>query len=141
MSQPDLTVKLRQLDCRLTRLRSCIDRSAAMGPEALRAEIAMMRLTCQEASQATSRMLHRSRAPVTKVLSSAYDAVEQIVRGVRKQLPTDSDPEAGSEEKLLLAEYALDFAAQSAERALLLSLEAMESAERLQSAQKEGVSQ
>ena len=38
----------------------------------------------------------------------------------------DPDAEAVAEEKILLAEYALDFAQQAADRALLLSMEAID---------------
>ena len=47
------------------------------------------------------------------------------------------DPETAVEEKLLLAEYALDFAHQAADRALLLSMEAIDA----QLQQQEGKSQ
>lgn len=45
--------------------------------------------------------------------------------------------EAEKEEKILLAEYALDFAMQAAERALLLSLEAMEAQTKQQEKKEE----
>ena len=56
--------------------------------------------------------------------------MEQIVQQSRKRLQDmaqDSpDAEAVVEEKILLAEYALDFAQQAADRALLLSMDAMD---------------
>ena len=56
--------------------------------------------------------------------------MEQIIQTSQDQLQAmardNPDPEAAVEEKLLLAEYALDFAHQAADRALLLSMEAID---------------
>ena len=56
--------------------------------------------------------------------------MEQIVRNTEKRLRTMADDslntEAIAEEKILLAEYALDFAHQAADKALLLSMDAID---------------
>ena len=53
----------------------------------------------------------------------------QIIRSTKDRLQSiataNPDQEAAVEEKILLAEYALDFAHQAADRALLLSMDAI----------------
>lgn len=56
--------------------------------------------------------------------------MEQVIQGAKAQLEAmaadNPDGDAMGEEKLLLAEYALDFAYQAADRALLLSMDAID---------------
>ena len=56
--------------------------------------------------------------------------MERIIQNTKDQMKAmaadDPDAEAVAEEKILLAEYALDFAQQAADRALLLSMEAID---------------
>ena len=51
--------------------------------------------------------------------------MEETVRSARNEMESGRD-KISPEEWLLLAEYSLDFASQAADRALLISLEAME---------------
>ena len=63
-------------------------------------------------------------------MDQGYRQMEQIVRNTEKRLRTMADDslntEAIAEEKILLAEYALDFAHQAADKALLLSMDAID---------------
>ena len=70
-------------------------------------------------------------------LSVSYNQVEQIIRETKNKMEMPGGQEAEKEEKILLAEYALDFAMQAAERALLLSLEAMEAQTKQQEKKEE----
>ena len=69
------------------------------------------------------------KSGVASVLSQGYDQVGQIIRSTKDRLQSiataNPDQEAAVEEKILLAEYALDFAHQAADRALLLSMDAI----------------
>ena len=52
--------------------------------------------------------------------------IRQAKSELEAQARGRNDAEAAAEEKILLAEYALDFALQAANRALLLSMEAID---------------
>ena len=56
---------------------------------------------------------------MSQIIQSAKDRLRLMAEESR-------DEEAAAEEKLLLAEYALDFAHQAADRALLISMEAID---------------
>ena len=63
-------------------------------------------------------------------LSRTYEKVEDAISASGKELLQSEAggerPYLSADEKALLAEYALDFAMQAADRALLLSLEAID---------------
>ena len=63
-------------------------------------------------------------------LARTYGAIEQLIQKTKSELETQAagreGGEAAAEEKILLAEYALDFALEAANRALLLSMEAID---------------
>ena len=67
---------------------------------------------------------------MVSILAGSYEQMEQIIQNAKEQLQANAesspDPDACAEEKILLAEYALDFAQQAADRALLLSMEAID---------------
>ena len=50
----------------------------------------------------------------------------RVLHGAVDEHPQGGGPDAAAEEKILLAEYALDFALQGANRALLLAMEAID---------------
>ena len=87
--------------------------------------------------KALRNRLRFSRSGVVTGLSVSYNQVEQIIRETKNKMEMPGGQEAEKEEKILLAEYALDFAMQAAERALLLSLEAMEAQTKQQEKKEE----
>lgn len=87
--------------------------------------------------------LRFSRAPSVAALCQAYTEVEKVLERLREQMEEESRENKAAqsggqketsalmendpvEEKLLFAEYAIDFAMQAADRALLISMEATE---------------
>lgn len=130
MAHEILSVKLSQLDERLARLQSRIHMSEAAPGTELRREIGALRRECAEADVTMRDSLSRSKSCVASVLNRGYGQVEQIIADSRRQLEqlAESSPDADCavEEKILLAEYALDFAFQAADRALLLSMDAID---------------
>ena len=90
----------------------------------------MLRRECADAESALRENLRRSKSGLVSVLARGYEQMEQIIQKSNAQLQTmaadNPDAEATVEEKILLAEYALDFAHQAAERALLLAMEAID---------------
>ncbi|MGM9607702.1 MAG: hypothetical protein ACI3XJ_09390 [Oscillospiraceae bacterium] len=140
MAHEILSVKLCELDKALSRLHGRIQLSETAGRERLRAEVESLRDECTEAELALRDKLQYSRANVLTGLSEFYQDAERLVRQAKEKIKRPSAGEQAEalnvEEKLLLAEYSLDFAVQTANRALLAALEAIE-AQLAQQEQKE----
>lgn len=130
MAHEILAVKMCELDEQLSRLSSRIHLSETTGSERLRCEIKALAKECNEAELTLQKKFHMSKAPIVTAFADSYEQIEQIVRGGRERLQEHlskiSDPEEAAEEKILLAEYALDFAVLTADLALLLSMEAID---------------
>ena len=130
MAHEILAVKLCQLDDRMGRLHSRIHMSETAGHAELRREIAAMKQEYAESETVLREKLRHSKSEMVSILDQGYRQMEQIVRNTEKRLRTMADDslntEAIAEEKILLAEYALDFAHQAADKALLLSMDAID---------------
>lgn len=130
MGQEILSVKLGQLEEQLDRLHNRIRIGQTSCYSQLRQEIEDLKRECDETRNDLLENLQKSRSPLVSVLAQSYAQVEAIVQESKDHLQLmaqDSpDEETILEEKILLAEYALDFAHQAANRALLLSLDAID---------------
>lgn len=130
MAHEILTVKLCQLDDRMGRLHSRIHISETADHDRLQREIDALKQENAENVATLRNDLHRSHAPLSGVLAQNYETIEQAIRSAAGQLQAREarclNPEVAVEEKILLAEYALDFAQQAADRALLIALEAID---------------
>ena len=130
MAHEILAVKLRELEEQLSRLRSRVHLSETISHPQLQQEIQALRLECAETALALQAKLQRSRAEMVSVLADFYEEVERSIQtagaALQEQTAHSDDPEAAAEGKILLAEYALDFALQAANRALLLAMEAID---------------
>ena len=130
MGQEILSVKLGQLEEQLDRLHNRIRIGQTSCHSQLRQEIEDLKRECDETRTDLLENLQQSRSPLVSVLAQSYAQVEAIVQESKDHLQLmaqDSpDEETILEEKILLAEYALDFAHQAANRALLLSLDAID---------------
>ena len=127
MAHEILSVKLWELGERLSRLDSRIRLSETAGPGRLRQEIDSLARECAEAELSLEEGLRRSRAKAAAILAKAWGEAGQAFRRARAELEAREKgrDEAAAEEKILLAEYALDIAVLAADRALLLSMEAI----------------
>lgn len=129
MAHEILSVKLCQLDERMERLHSRIHISETACQSRLQQEIDALTEECDQAEATLRESLARSKSGVASLLAQGYDQVGQIIRSTKDRLQSiataNPDQEAAVEEKILLAEYALDFAHQAADRALLLSMDAI----------------
>ena len=130
MAHEILSVKLCQLDDRVGRLHSRIHMSETAGHSQLRQEIVALEQEYTEAGYALQENLQHSRSALASILAQSYGQMEQIIQEAKGHLQAlaqdNPDTQATVEGKLLLAEYALDFAHQAADRALLLSMEAID---------------
>ena len=137
MAQGILNAKLDELDRQLRKIQRKIQKSGSANPARLRADLEQIRKEYAENEKALRNRLRFSRSGVVTGLSVSYNQVEQIIRETKNKMKMPGGQEAEKEEKILLAEYALDFAMQAAERALLLSLEAMEAQTKQQEKKEE----
>ena len=137
MAQGILNAKLDELDRQLRKIHRKIQKSGSANPARLRADLEQVRKEYAENEKALRNRLRFSRSGVVTGLSVSYNQVEQIIRETKNKMEMPGGQEAEKEEKILLAEYALDFAMQAAERALLLSMEAMEAQTKQQEKKEE----
>lgn len=136
MAHEIFSVKLCELDEQIRRLHSRIHSSEFIRHSQLTEEIGALRKECAQAESMLRRELEFSQSEVVSRLSEAYGEIERTIRKMRDEIneqAEDNECEVSSaEEKILLAEYALDFAMQAANHALLMSMEAMDAQMTLQ---------
>ena len=126
MAHKILSVKLCELDERLGQMHSRIQMSELLSPAQIRTEVDALRRECRENELTLRSRLKFSKAGMVAELADSYGEVEQIIQRVKEKIKTSAGEEALAENKILLAEYALDFAMQAANHALLVSMEALE---------------
>lgn len=114
MACGNLDVKLLELDGRLARLRGDIAWCEGADPDRLRQEAELLRDACARQERALRERMQHSRAGDVVQMAQCYDRIAQEIACVRQAV----------QDRVLLAEYALDFAVQAADRALLCALEA-----------------
>ena len=130
MAHEILSVKLYELDKTLDRVHSRIQMSECESHEQIKAEAESLRKECEENRLTLINRLQFSKAGSVARLSEAYKEIVQTAKKVKDRI---GDPASNNwneeltvEEKILFAEYALDFAMQAANNALLVSLEALD---------------
>lgn len=136
MAHEILSVKMYELDKKMEQTHSRIQLAENMDMEKLHQQIQDIRQECIENRIILENRLHHSKTDCVAKLASIFDQVEEAVGKVLEAENLDLRAEnsekfneyflPGAEEKILTAEYALDFAMQAVNRALLVSLEAIE---------------
>lgn len=122
MAHEMLSIKLCELEDQIARLISRIHLSETASPCQLEQAIEELRQECVENELTLQKKLQLSRAGIVSDIAQTYAQIEQVL-DQRRGSPR---AEESSEEKLLMAEYALDFALQAANRALLTAMEAID---------------
>lgn len=125
MAKSILAGKLRELDREIASIQRRIHLAEAGPSSAARREYRLLTRKYAAQKSQTAKLLRSSQAAATHSLLDAYQGIEQILTGLLQDLGPRRGG-ADAESKLLLAEYALDFASQAANRAVLLSLEAID---------------
>ena len=142
MAHEILSIKLCELEDQIIRLLHRIRLSETIDQVQLEREIKALKQDCEENELTREEKLQLSRAEIVSVIAQTYAEMQQALQknndALRDRDSRSLDSDAKSEERILLAEYALDFAVQAANRALLLSLEAIAAQSILQ---KEGMRQ
>ena len=109
MTHDILSVKLYELDKTIGQMHSRIEQGEMDCPEQVEKDI---------------------KAKLVGRIAEAYDKVDQVIQIAQEQLgisfTEETTKELSAENKILLAEYLLDFAMQAANHALLMSLEAIQ---------------
>lgn len=128
MAHEILSVKLCELDDKFGRMLSRIRLSESANPIRLKQEISALEKECAESELTLREKLKFSRAEFVSALSETYEKVEAIISAAEGNIQQRASAGGlpAAEEQTLLAEYALDFAMQAADRALLLSLQAID---------------
>lgn len=126
-----LSVKLDELDKQFEKMHYRIKLSEKVCHSRIREELSQLRLECAQNELNLRSRLELSRAQTVEKLSRTYARVEQIINEAKAEIGGRTESEEwlkklSADEKALLAEYALDFAVQAANRALLISLEAID---------------
>ena len=105
------------------------DTLAKLSPEQLAEDIRVLRNECRENRENLHNKMKYSKAKLVGRISEAYERVDQVIQEVQQQLgisfAEEQISELSAENKILMAEYLLDFAMLAADHALLTSLEAI----------------
>ena len=112
-----LSAKLCELDDDICRLHGRIQQ----GAENLDSEIRAAELELEESQRSLNERLAFSRSEAVQDIAKIYRRIENALSSEQKELSAD--------ERLLLAEYSLDFAMLAARKAVLQSLRAIRSSE------------
>ncbi len=126
-----LSVKLDELDNEFEKMRHRIKLSREACHSRIREELVKAHREYAQNELALRSRLCSSRAQTVGRISKVYASVEQVIQDAKAEICGQSATMEWSkalsvEEKALFAEYALDFAMQAANRALLISLEAID---------------
>ena len=122
MAHGILAVKLCELDDMICRLHGRIHLSESSNTGELDEEIARAERELYELQSSVSGKLSFSQSEAVSRISRKYRAVETALESIESD-----DPPASPDERILNAEYSLDFAMLAAEKAVLESLLAIRS--------------
>lgn len=129
MTHDILSVKLYELDKAIGQMHSRIEQGEMDCPEQVEKDIQELRRECRENREMLHNKMKYSKAKLVGRIAEAYDKVDQVIRIAQEQLgisfTEETTKELSAENKILLAEYFLDFAMQASNYALLMSLEAI----------------
>ena len=129
MAHEILSIKLSELEEQIARLIIRIQLSETADRAQLRREIGSLKQEYLENELILQKKLQLSRAEVVATIARTYEEIQPSIRhgwdALQTQVSGNDSMNEGAEKRILLAEYALDFAVQAANRALLLSMEAI----------------
>ena len=130
MAYEILSIKMYELDKKISRLQSRIQMSESADHDRIRAEKAELQRECAESETELRNRLRHSRNSSVAVLAESYGEIEKSSKTAvaRMENADGKEPEESfpADEKIMFAEYALDFAMQAVNHALLVSMEALD---------------
>ena len=129
MTNDIFSVKLYEMDKAIGQIHSRVEQGEKDSPEQLAEDIRVLRNECRENRENLHNKMKYSKAKLVGRISEAYECVDQVIQEVQQQLgisfAEEQISELSAENKILMAEYLLDFAMLAADHALLTSLEAI----------------
>lgn len=129
MTNDIFSVKLYEMDKVIGQIHSRVEQGEKDSPEQLAEDIRVLRNECRENRENLHNKMKYSKAKLVGRISEAYERVDQVIQEVQQQLgisfAEEQISELSAENKILMAEYLLDFAMLAADHALLTSLEAI----------------
>lgn len=129
MTNDIFSVKLYEMDKAIGQIHSRVEQGKKDSPEQLAEDIRVLRNECRENRENLHNKMKYSKAKLVGRISEAYERVDQVIQEVQQQLgisfAEEQISELSAENKILMAEYLLDFAMLAADHALLTSLEAI----------------
>lgn len=129
MTNDIFSVKLYEMDKAIGQIHSRVEQGEKDSPEQLAEDIRVLRNECRENRGNLHNKMKYSKAKLVGRISEAYERVDQVIQEVQQQLgisfAEEQISELSAENKILMAEYLLDFAMLAADHALLTSLEAI----------------
>lgn len=130
MAHGILSAKLYELDKKISRMHSRIQLGESADHDQILVEVTELRRECAEEALTLQDKLRLSKVREVARLSTAYANVKKTIRdaieGIENDGAEDEDAAFTSERKILFAEYALDFAMQAVDCALLVSMKALD---------------
>ena len=127
MTNDIFSVKLYEMDKAIGQIHSRVEQGEKDSPEQLAEDIRVLRNECRENRENLHNKMKYSKAKLVGRISEAYERVDQVIQEVQQQLgisfAEEQISELSAENKILMAEYLLDFAMLAADHALLTSLE------------------
>ena len=130
MADGILAVKLNELDQQIGRIYARIEAVGTADHERIREELKALNAELEESERILRKKMKYSKAGVVARFSEAYDELSSKIKQAETDLgiTADGGREGGlsADEKILYAEYSLDFAMQAVDHALLISLEAID---------------
>lgn len=129
MTNDIFSVKLYEMDKAIGQIHSRVEQGEKDSPEQLAEDIRVLRNERRENRENLHNKMKYSKAKLVGRISEAYERVDQVIQEVQQQLgisfAEEQISELSAENKILMAEYLLDFAMLAADHALLTSLEAI----------------
>lgn len=129
MTNDIFSVKLYEMDKAIGQIHSRVEQGEKDSPEQLAEDIRVLRNECRENRENLHNKMKYSKAKLVGRISEAYERVDQVIQEVQQQLgisfAEEQISELSAENKILMAEYLLDFAMLATDHALLTSLEAI----------------
>ena len=129
MTNDIFSVKLYEMDKAIGQIHSRVEQGEKDSPEQLAEDIRVLRNECRENRENLHNKMKYSKAKLVGRISEAYERVDQVIQEVQQQLgisfAEEQISELSAENRILMAEYLLDFAMLAADHALLTSLEAI----------------
>ena len=130
MAYEILSIKMYELDKKISRLQSRIQMSESADHDRIRAEKAELQRECAESETELRTRLRHSRNSSVAVLAESYGEIEKSIKTAVARMENadgkESEESFPADEKIMFAEYALDFAMQAVNHALLVSMEALD---------------